>query len=99
MSGESQYGLSKQVESGSIAAPDLPYLPAMPRAYRPRIGLVGAGGVTEYHLRAYQKKGLEVAMICDVDLKRAIARRDAFYPRAQVCSDFREVLRREDIEV
>ncbi len=95
----SEYGLSKQVKSNRVPAPDLPYLPPMPRRYRPKIGLVGAGGVTEYHLRAYQKMGLEVAMICDLDAKRAKARRDEFFPRAAVCSNLAEVLRREDIEV
>jgi predicted dehydrogenase len=99
MSGQSQYGLSEQVQSGQVAAPDLAYLPPMPRSYRPKIGLVGAGGVTEYHLRAYQKMGLEVAAVCDVDFNRANARRDAFYPKAQVCKDFRELLRHDDIEV
>jgi predicted dehydrogenase len=95
----SEYGLSKQVKSGRIAAPDLPYLPRMPQRYRPKIGLVGAGGVTEYHLRAYQKMGLEVAMICDLDLKRAQARRAEFFPEASVCSNWEEVLRRDDIAV
>lgn len=98
-SSSSEYGLSKQVKLDQIPAPNLPYLPPMPRRYRPKIGLVGAGGVTEYHLRAYQHMGLEVAMICDVDLKRAGARRDEFFPAASVCSNFAEVLRREDIAV
>src|SRR3974390_906668 len=97
--GSSEYGLSKQVKSNRILAPDLPYAPPMPRHYRPKIGLVGAGGVTEYHLRAYQKLGLEVAMICDVDLRRAQVRRNEFFPRASVCSDFHEVLHRDDIEL
>ena len=97
--GSSEYGLSKQVKSNRILAPNLPYSPPMPRHYRPKIGLVGAGGVTEYHLRAYQKLGLEVAMICDVDLRRAQVRRNEFFPRASVCSDFHEVLHRDDIEL
>lgn len=95
----SEYGLSKQVKSGHIPAPELPYLPRMPRHYRPKIGLIGAGGVTEYHLRAYQKMGLEVAAICDVDLKRAQTRRDEFFPHASLYSNFLEVLRRDDIAV
>src|SRR5882724_2675206 len=100
MSGnESEYGLSKQIKAERVPAPALPYLPPLPRRYRPKIGLVGAGGVTEYHLRAYQKMGLEVVAICDLDLKRAEARRARFYPAATVATDFREVLRRDDIEV
>lgn len=96
---QSGYGLSQQVKSGRIAAPDLAYLPPQPRQYRPKIGLVGAGGVTEYHLRAYQKMGLEVALICDVERARAEARRAQYYPHAEVCENFADMLRRDDIEV
>ncbi len=95
----SEYGLSKQVRSDRIPAPVLPYLPPVPREYKPKIGLIGAGGVTEYHLRAYRQMGLEVSMICDTEVKRATLRRDEFYPRAGVCTDFRELLQRPEIEV
>ena len=97
--GASQYGLSKQVQSQFVAAPELRYLPPQPRQYRPKIALVGAGGVTEYHLRAYQKLGLEVAVICDLDLQRAEARCAQFFPNAKACRDFQDVLLRDDIEV
>jgi predicted dehydrogenase len=93
------YGLSPQVDSTPIPAPDLNYLPPRPRRYRPRIGLIGAGGITEYHLRACRTLGLEVAVICDLDLARARARRDEFYPEAEVCPDFHQVLARDDVEV
>ena len=99
MTQASEYGLSKQLRSDRIPAPALDYLPRIPRHYRPKIGLVGAGGVTEYHLRAYQKLGLDVAVICDVSLERARARRDQFYPDAAICDNFSEVIRRGDIEV
>jgi predicted dehydrogenase len=95
----SDYGLSKQVHSDAVSAPDLSYLPHLPRHYRPKLGLIGAGGVTEYHLSAYRKLGLEVSAICDVNLERARKRRDQFYPRAAICDDFQQVLRRDDIEV
>ncbi|HTL18698.1 MAG TPA: Gfo/Idh/MocA family oxidoreductase [Patescibacteria group bacterium] len=95
----SEYGLSKQVQSAATTASDLPYLPQLPATYRPKIGLVGAGGVSEYHLRAYGKLGLEVIVICDVDLERARRRRDEFFPKATICSRFAEVVRRGDVEV
>ncbi len=95
----SAYGLSKQVHSVQVAAPVLPYLPPMPRAYRPKLGLIGAGGVTEYHLRAYQRMGLDVAMICDVNLERARSRRDEFYPGAALCTDVAELLWQDDLDV
>jgi predicted dehydrogenase len=95
----SEYGLSKQVRSARIPAPNLSYLPRLPGQYRPKLGLIGAGGVTEYHLRAYQKLGLEVAAICDVNLERARSRRDQFYPSAGIYDDYQQLLRRDDIEV
>ena len=95
----SGYGLSRAGGNGRAAPPDLPYLPPRPRAYRPRIGLVGCGGISEYHLRAYQAMGLEVAALCDVDAARAERRRAEFYPEAAVFTDHRELLRRSDVEV
>jgi predicted dehydrogenase len=96
---QADYGLSKQAPSAKTTAPDLPYLPKMPGTYRPKLGLVGAGGVSEYHLKAYQKLGLDVAAICDLNLERARSRRDEFFPKAAVYAEFRELQRREDIEV
>ena len=69
----SGYGLASGGRAPSVAAPDLPYLPPRPKSYHPRIGLIGCGGISEYHLRAYRAMGLEVAALCDVDLARAEA--------------------------
>src|SRR5271166_683138 len=93
------YGLSSQAADGAVRAPELPYLPPRPRAYRPKIGLVGCGGISEYHLRAYQAMGLDVAALCDVELDRAEKRRAEFFPGAAVFTDHRELLRRDDVEV
>lgn len=95
----SGYGLAQAGGSASAAAPELPYLPPMPRTYRPRIGLVGCGGISEYHLRAYQAMGLEVSALCDVDPARAERRRAEFFPGAEIFTDHRELLRRSDVEV
>ena len=40
----------KAAAAAEVAAPDLPYRPPLPRAYRPRIALVGAGGIAAAHL-------------------------------------------------
>jgi predicted dehydrogenase len=96
---EAEYGLSRQVNLGVAAAPVLAYLPPRPRAYRPKIGLIGAGGIAEYHLKAYQRMGLEVAAICDLNRARAEERRQQFYPKAEVYGDYRDLLRRPDLEV
>jgi len=93
------YGLSPQVDSQKVSAPALNYLPPRPRHYRPRIGLIGAGGIAQYHLRACHALGLEVAILCDLDLARAQARKEEFYPAADVSSDYRDVLARDDVEV
>lgn len=95
----SDYGLSTVTASRTIPAPALDYAPPRPRRYRPRMGLIGAGGISEYHLRACRALDLEVAVLCDVDLERARWRRDAFYPEADVCADFRRVTMRDDVEV
>ncbi len=96
---DDSYGLPPQSSSAEIAAPELPYAPADPRGYRPRIGLVGCGGISTQHLRAYRAAGYDVAMLCDRLGARAEEARRKFYPGAAVCTDFRDVLRRDDIEV
>jgi predicted dehydrogenase len=93
------YGLAHVAATGAAPAPALPYLPPRPRSYRPRIGLIGCGGISEYHLRAYRALDLEVVALCDVDSVRAEKRRAEFYPAASVFSDYRELLRRDDIAV
>ncbi|HUL53545.1 MAG TPA: Gfo/Idh/MocA family oxidoreductase, partial [Opitutaceae bacterium] len=95
----SGYGLASTASGGAIAAPELPYLPPQPRAFRPKLGLVGCGGISEYHLRAYRAMGLDVAALCDREPARAERRRAEFYPRAAVTADYREVLRRDDVPV
>jgi predicted dehydrogenase len=70
-----------------VAAPDLPYMPPMPRDRSLPIGLIGAGGISSAHLDAYRKHGLNVVAICDRHIERAVARRDAFFPAARVTSD------------
>jgi predicted dehydrogenase len=95
----SGYGLAQAGSSAAAPAPDLTYLPPRPRAYRPRIALIGCGGISEYHLRAYRALDLEVAALCDVDGARAERRRAEFYPAAAVVTDYTALLRRDDIEV
>jgi len=82
-----------------MPAPDLPYQPRDPKRYRPNIGVIACGGITGDHLTAYRKGGYHVAALCDVDITRAQQRRQAFYPKADVYRDWREVIDRDDIEV
>ena len=82
-----------------IEAPELPYRPQDPQSYRPGIALVGCGAIAKHHLLAYRAAGYSVIAFCDLDLSRAAARRDEYYPRAAVYDDYRELLRRDDVEV
>lgn len=93
------YGFTEPKASARMEAPRLDYLPPRPRRYRPKIALIGCGGVSIFHLRAYQAMGLEVAMLCSRTRAKAEARAREFYPEAKVVTDIREVLRSDEIEV
>jgi predicted dehydrogenase len=82
-----------------IAAPDLPYLPPGPRNYRPRIGLIGAGGIAAAHLDAYRSAGWEVAAICSRTRAKAEARANEFAPGAAVTDRYEEILADPGIDV
>jgi predicted dehydrogenase len=80
-------------------APRLQYRPRKPKRYRPSIGLIGCGGITQTHLNAYKKMGYRVAAVCDISEAAAEARRREFYPKAGVYTDHRALLERKDIDV
>jgi predicted dehydrogenase len=82
-----------------VDAPDLPYLPPMPRSYRPRIGVIGAGGIVAAHLDAYRTAGWEVAAICNRSLAKAQAKAAEFAPAARVTDRYQEVLADPAIDV
>lgn len=98
MSGDERNYDLKAAPQARIAAPSLLYEPPTPSTNH-RIGLIGCGGVTEFHLRAYRDAGFDVVALADVVAERAITRRDQFFPTATVHDDYREVLRRSDIDV
>lgn len=86
-------------EKQSSLLPQVDYQPRDPESYRPPIGLIGCGGITKYHLQAYRDAGYEVVALCDIDLQAAQARRDEFYPKAEVFDDHRQLLQMDSIEV
>jgi predicted dehydrogenase len=83
----------------SFSLPSLPYLPQNPASYSPEIAIIGCGGITKYHLQAYSTAGYRVTALCDVVRDAAEARRAEFYPEARVFTDYREVLKLNEIEV
>src|SRR5438128_9876086 len=99
MAGKRDYALAKDSAGARFDAPELAYRPRDPERYRPRIGLIGCGGITEYHLRAYKAAGYEIVALCNRTEAKARARQREFYPRADVYTDYRDLLRRDDIEV
>lgn len=78
---------------------EVQYQPQDPQNYRPAIGLIGCGGITEHHLSAYRDAGYNVAMLCDLHRESAEKRAREFFPDAQITADYQDVLRRDDIEV
>jgi predicted dehydrogenase len=89
----------KSAALAEIAAPDLPYLPPMPRDYRPRIGVIGAGGIVSAHLDAYRTAGWEVAAICNRSIAKAAAVAAVFAPGARVTDSCEDVLADPAIDV
>ncbi|MEM0897399.1 MAG: Gfo/Idh/MocA family oxidoreductase [Verrucomicrobiota bacterium] len=81
-----------------IDPPSVDYLPGTPK-WKPSIGLIGAGGITERHLDAYRAMNLDVVAIANRSLEKAEARCKAYFPEAQAYADYARLLAREDIEV
>ncbi len=77
----------------------LDYQPHDPARYRPKIGVIGCGGIVKHHLTAYRAAKYQVAALCDIDLRRAKSAQTEFFPAADIYADYQEVLRRKDIEV
>jgi predicted dehydrogenase len=89
----------KSKAAEEIAAPELPYRPPMPKNYRPRIALVGAGGISAAHLDAYRTAGFDVAVVCSRTLAKAEARRNEYFPNAEATDDVSRTMRRDDVAV
>lgn len=89
----------KSAAVAEVAAPDLPWQPPMPRAYRPRIGLIGAGGISGAHLDAYRTAGWQVAAIASRSLPRAQARAQEFGLQAHVTDRVQDLLDDPTIDV
>jgi predicted dehydrogenase len=89
----------KSESGGEIAAPDLPYQPPAPSGPAPKIGLIGCGGITEHHLKAYRAAGWEVVAFFDPMRENAEKRRNEFYPDAKVCDSPDDLLGIKEIGV
>ena len=70
----------KSADLPEIAATDLPYRPPMPKSYRPRIGMIGTGGISASHLDAYRTAGWEVAALWNRTRAKAEAKAAEYCP-------------------
>ena len=61
----------------------------MPKEYRPRIALIGAGRHFGGASRRLPGDGLDVAVIASRTLSRAKARRDEYFPSAEATDDIK----------
>jgi predicted dehydrogenase len=95
---EKDYALATATVA-SLEAPMLEYFPPKTRGYAPGIALVGAGGISFAHLDAYREAGYDVRVICNRTLSKAAERRDQFFPRADITTDFEAVIGRDDVEI
>ena len=89
----------KSKAAAEVAAPELPYRPPMPKNYRPRIALVGAGGISAAHLDAYRTAGFDVAVVCSRTLAKAEQRRNEYFPNAEATDDVSRTMTRDDVAV
>ena len=99
MPDDDDYGLSPEKVEKTIDPPPVDYLPKKPKSYNPKIGLIGAGGISEFHLKNYKECDFEVVAIANRTRSKGEEKRDQFYPEALVFEDYRELLAVEDIEV
>lgn len=93
------YGLSPEKVTKTIQPPLVDYLPKKPKNYSPKIGLIGTGGISDFHLKNYKAFGLDVVAIANRTLSKAVQKRDQYYPGAAVYDDYKKLLERDDIEV
>ena len=91
MSEQEQVGERERVIDGPYAGTDV--------ETDLRIAMIGCGGIAGGHLAGHRDVGHEVVALCDVDEEAARDRRDEFYPDADVYTDYREVLDRDDVDI
>lgn len=89
----------KSAALSEIAAPDVPYQPPMPKTYRPKIGMIGTGGISASHLDAYCTAGWEVAALWNRTRSKAEEKAAEFCPDTRIEDDWQAILANPDIDV
>lgn len=63
-----------------------------------RIGIIGTGGISEFHRRAYEANpGVEITAACDIKEDR-VGEYGKKHAIPFVCTDYRELLQRDDVD-
>ncbi len=97
--GDSDTYALKAADLPEIDAPDIAYRPPMPQHLKPRIGMIGTGGISGSHLDAYAKAGWTVAALWNRTPDKARAKAQQFCPQARIEEDWRAILSNPDIDV
>ena len=65
-----------------------------------RIGIIGCGGIARWAHAPYYKneKRVKIVAVCDILPDRVKQFRDDLFPKAEVCTDYRELLKRKDVD-
>ncbi len=85
--------------SPEIDPPILPYRPPMPERYRPRIGIIGTGGISASHLDAYRTAGWDVAALWNRTRAKAEEKAAEYCPTARIEDDWHAMLSDSEIDV
>ena len=98
---EEEYGLAEIVDLEETNAPELPYEPKAPDDTNLTIAMVGMGGISEQHCRAYVDAGFDVVAMCSRTHEDAVERKAEFFPDkdVDVYTDYRDVFERDDVDV
>lgn len=71
----------------------------MPKTYRPKIGMIGTGGISASHLDAYRTAGWEVAALWNRTRSKADDKAATYCPQARIEGDWQAILANSDIDV
>ena len=82
-----------------IAPPDVDYLPPMPKTYRPKIGMIGTGGISDSHLDAYKTAGWDVAALWNRTRSKAESKAAKYFPAARIEDTWQAILDTSEIDV
>ncbi len=98
-SGDSDTYALRAADLPGIAAPDVAYRPPKPTHLRPRIGIIGTGGISGSHLDAYRTQGYEVAALWNRTRAKAEEKAAEFCPDARIEEEWEAILSNPDIDV